>query len=87
MASCLHRSCGAEFSGLTAFDRHLRWHREPPWVSCLPPDQVGLVWSDARGAWSTRIGPLEGVEGADVSQGAEQAKSAESATCNGPVAS
>ena len=45
MAACRHRACGATFSGLTAFDRHLRWHKGPPWVSCRNPEDVGLVWS------------------------------------------
>jgi hypothetical protein len=56
MASCLHRACGEQFSGVTAFDRHLRWSKGPPWVSCRPPADVGLVWSDARQGWATNTG-------------------------------
>jgi hypothetical protein len=58
MARSVHRACGLPFSGLTAFDRHLRWSKGPPWVSCREPVEVGLVWSDAREAWATHIGPL-----------------------------
>jgi hypothetical protein len=87
MAACLHRACGAEFSGLTAFDRHLRWHREPPWVSCLPPDQVGLVWSEARQAWATHIGDLRAGGSGGMPPYPDGAMSPDSATCNGRVAS
>jgi hypothetical protein len=58
MAKCVHGLCGQHFSGVTAFDRHLRWHKGPPWVSCREPADVGLVWSDSRQAWATHIGPL-----------------------------
>jgi hypothetical protein len=56
MAACFHRVCGETFTGLTAFDRHLRWLKGPPWVTCRAPLSVGLVWSAAREQWSTRLG-------------------------------
>jgi hypothetical protein len=58
MAKCTHRVCGRDFSGLTAFDRHLRWLRVDPWVECRDPVEAGLVWSESRTAWSTHIGRL-----------------------------
>jgi hypothetical protein len=58
MAACFHRVCGETFTGLTAFDRHLRWLKEPPWVTCRAPLSVGLVWSDNRQQWATHIGPI-----------------------------
>jgi hypothetical protein len=45
MARCLHRVCGRRFTGVAAFDRHLRWVRHSPWVECADPVEVGLVES------------------------------------------
>jgi hypothetical protein len=83
MASSLHRACNRAFSGLTAFDRHLRWHKGPPWVSCREPLDVGLVWSEARQSWATHIGPLTGADGSEVRGHQPDPKSAESANCYG----
>jgi hypothetical protein len=82
MAACTHRACGRVFSGLTAFDRHLRWHKGPPWVSCREPSDVGLVWSDAREGWSTKTGRLAGPESFGVRPGTKQGKSPDSANCS-----
>ena len=56
MARCHHRACGRDFSGLTAFDRHLRLLKVPPWVECVDPESAGLI--DKAGIWT-----LEGREG------------------------
>jgi len=58
MPASHHRLCGRDFSGVTAFDRHLEWRKGFPWVSCREPAEVGLVWSEARQSWATHIGPL-----------------------------
>jgi hypothetical protein len=78
MPACVHRPCGQTFSGLTAFDRHLRWLRVPPWVSCREPVEAGLVWSEARAQWATHIGPLSAAESGGIPTQQEQGKSAES---------
>ena len=52
MARCVHRVCGRTFSGLTAFDRHLRLLKVPPWAECVDPASVGLV--DKAGVWGLR---------------------------------
>jgi hypothetical protein len=49
MAKCVHRVCGREFGGVTAFDRHLSWSKSVPFVTCLEPEGVGLVARD--GVW------------------------------------
>jgi hypothetical protein len=50
VARCYHRVCGRTFGGVTAFDRHLRLLREPPWTVCIEPSKAGL--RDAQGVWS-----------------------------------
>jgi len=42
MARCYHRVCGRDFGSLSAFDRHLRLLKVPPWTACLAPESVGL---------------------------------------------
>ena len=58
MARCVHRKCGQAFTGLAAFDRHLKMLPSAPWVVCREPVSVGLVWSDARSAWGTGMGAV-----------------------------
>jgi hypothetical protein len=43
------RTCGLWFGSLSGFDRHLRWSKVPPWVTHLPPGEVGLV--ESGGVW------------------------------------
>ena len=50
MAACFHRACGRRFGGLTAFDAHLVWSRQPPFVSCTDPASQGLAQNEA-GVW------------------------------------
>ena len=87
MAACVHRPCGQAFSGLTAFDRHLRWSKGPPWVSCLDPVQVGLVWSEARQSWATHIGPLSVATSGGIPDYQKQGMSPDRSNCKRPVAS
>ena len=51
MSACLCHPCGAEFTGLTAFDRHqdVDYTRRPA-VRCMDPASVGLVIG-AYGRW------------------------------------
>ena len=49
MARCYHRLCDRHFGGQTAFDRHLRLLRQPPWVVCLDPAEIGL--QEGRDGW------------------------------------
>jgi hypothetical protein len=50
MSRCGCRSCGIQFSSLSAFDRHLRWSRSAPWLTHVEPGRVGLV--ESGGVWS-----------------------------------
>ena len=52
MAACYHRACGRRFGGLRAFDAHLVWSRQPPFVSCVDPALQGLA-QNAAGVWGT----------------------------------
>ena len=49
MARCYHRQCGRTFGGVTAFEKHLRWHKSEPWTDCVEPEGVGLV--EREGVW------------------------------------
>jgi len=86
MAKSVHRACGQSFSGLTAFDRHLRWHRRPPWVDCVAPESAGLVWSEARQAWATHIGVLASQDAGGRPPYLTDGNDAESANCKADTA-
>ena len=53
MSACLCHPCGAEFTGLTAFDRHqdVDYTRRPA-VRCMDPASVGLV-KGVTGRWGS----------------------------------
>jgi hypothetical protein len=76
MARCVHRVCGREFGGVTAFDRHLKLLKAAPWIECRDPASVGMVFNGS--AWSQVTA---------FSQSESSAKSAQSATptANGAI--
>ena len=75
MARSYHRACGRTFGSVSAFDRHLRLLRVPPWVECVDPEAVGLtvkaaIWrsearKDGEGYGPTERGAI-GVSSADA---------------------
>ena len=55
MSACLCHTCGREFTGLTAFDKHqdVDYTRRPA-VRCMDPATVGLV-QQPSGRWGFPI--------------------------------
>jgi hypothetical protein len=87
VAVCLCRPCHRRFSGLTAFDRHLRWLKGPPWVSCRHPQDAGLVWSEARRQWATHTGDFSAAAAGGMPTHTDGGISPVSANCKASEAS
>ena len=62
MARCYHRQCGRWFGGRTAFDRHIKLLKQEPWLKCLDPADIGMVWSES--GWGMPAPPPSRAAGA-----------------------
>lgn len=81
------RTCGLLFGSLSGFDRHLRWSKVPPWVTHLPPGEVGLVESDGLWRHAASIADFRGAKSRGIPTQQDGGISRLSADVEGCVAS